>query len=227
MDWSTVFAQQHPQPGATDQQIRAFTESVLLPLSADEIAEINATQRNPFPRTDPLHSAYRPFDPTAWMLPLRDLPETYLSFLRWSNGGHFGNGERWFQFFQAVAPGHGVREMLLGHNLPKYMPGVLPFALNGGGSFYLFDMRAKPKRGEYPIVTAHSGYLSWNKDAWHPVADTFLEACQGAVSMDEIRCGYLGKETRQFRDDMTLNFFVSPFAQRMGSADNDLKIVQA
>jgi len=189
MNWSNLFEQQHSQPGATDEQLRAFKESVLLPLTVEEIAEINSRQRNPFPRTDPLHPAYRPFDPAIWVLPAGDLPETYLSLLRWANGGQFGNGERWFQFFPTIDPGQGVRAMLLAYQFPQYMPGVMPFALDGCGNFYLFDMRTKPVLGEYPILTAHAGSMSWSEGSWLRIADTFVEVCEGKVSLEVLRYG--------------------------------------
>jgi hypothetical protein len=67
--------------------------------------------------------------------------------------------------------------MMLAYEIPQYMPGAVPFAFDGGGTFYLFDMRCDPSDGEYPIVFCNAGALFW-EDAIH-VAETFPGACQG------------------------------------------------
>jgi len=59
------------------------------------------------------------------------------------------------------------------------MPGAVPFAFDGGGGFYMFDMRADPQGDEFPIVFSHSGNLGWGEDEFVPVAATFREACLG------------------------------------------------
>jgi hypothetical protein len=123
MDWASVFDEAHPQPGATDAVIEQFVAEVARPMSAAEVRAVNASQRNPFPKFDRLHSAWRPFDATAWVMPSRPLPVAYLSLLRWSNGGEFRTGERWFQFFPALCAQHGVRAMMVAYQLPQYMPG--------------------------------------------------------------------------------------------------------
>jgi NAD(P)-dependent dehydrogenase (short-subunit alcohol dehydrogenase family) len=35
-----------------------------------------------------------PFDPARWRIPDRPIPASYLSFLRWSDGGEFQTGDR-------------------------------------------------------------------------------------------------------------------------------------
>ncbi len=186
MDWASAFEVAHPRPGATDAAIKAFAAEVARPVSVAEVREVNNSQRNPFPASDPLHAGYRPFDAAAWLVPDRPLPESYLSFLRWSDGGEFGNGERWFQFFSALEAGDGVRATTLAHHLPQYMPGALPVALNGGGTFYLLDMRLPASGGEYPVVCAHAGFLSWVPGAWRVVADSFGAACRGRVNVEDL-----------------------------------------
>ena len=98
MDWATVFDVAHPRSGAADAVIGRFVAEVARPMSAAEIREVNAGQRNPFPKFDPLHGAWRPFDAAAWDIPSRPLPPAYLSLLRWSDGGEFAAGERQFHF---------------------------------------------------------------------------------------------------------------------------------
>src|SRR4051794_37024143 len=141
MDWRAVFDEAQPGPGASDAEIERFVATIGQPLTAAEIDEVNHSQRNPFPASDPLHAAYRPFDPSRWIVPSGPLPPAYLAFLQWSNGGWFRTGEREFGFFPTSNPTGGVRAMLLAYHLPKYMPGAMPIAFNGEGTFYLIDMR--------------------------------------------------------------------------------------
>jgi hypothetical protein len=178
MEWSSVFDEAYPLPGASDAVIAQFVAEVARPLSAAEIQEVNAAQTNPFSTSDPLHSAWRPFDTAAWVIPDRPLPPAYLSLLRWSDGGEFRNGERWFQFFPTLDPQHGVRAMLVAYHLPEYMPGAMPIAFDGGGTFYLLDMRRPAIEGEYPVVCAHAGYLAWEPEACEAIADSFVAACR-------------------------------------------------
>jgi hypothetical protein len=182
MDWAKVFDESYKQTGASDPALNRFVASVLAPLTCEEIDYINRNQRNPFPRTDPMYAHFRPFDPRAWVLPTGLLPESYLSFLRWSNGGEFRTGEREFGFFDA----DGARGMLLGYNLPQYMPGALPIAFNGGGIFYLFDMRRPPVRGEYPVVCASAGNIGWGADEHAVVAANFPKCCRGKVRVEDL-----------------------------------------
>lgn len=187
LKWPSVFDETYPEAGASGATLAGFAESVGEPLRAAEITTINRRQQNPFPASDSLHAAYRPFDPERWILPWGPLPSLYLDFLKWSNGGEFRTGQRWFQFFPALDALRSVRSMLLGYNVPQYMPGALPIAFNGGGTFYLFDMRESAIGDEYPVVCAHSGNLGWRADQSVRVADSFLNACRGTVDIDDLR----------------------------------------
>lgn len=182
VDWTSVFDEAHPRPGASDTVLAQFVTEVARPVSVAEIRGINAGQRNPFPAPDPLRAAWRPFDAAQWVIPDRPLPEAYLSFLRWSDGGEFRTGERWFQFFPALDRQHGVRAMMLSYHLPEYMPAAVPFGFDGCGTFYLFDMRRPAVGGEYPVVTAHAGCLGWDEEAFGQIAEAFVEACRGSHS---------------------------------------------
>ncbi len=187
VDWSAVFDEAYPEAGASADTLAQFATSFGSPLSKFEAKTIKAGQQNPFPTHDPLHATYRSFDPALWNLPNGPLPKAYLDFLKWSNGGEFRTGRRWFQFFPVMDPSHGVRAMLLAYHLPQYMPGALPIASNGGGTFYLFDMRQSPPYGEYSVVGAHSGSLGWQADKCIQVADSFLTACRDPRDIDELR----------------------------------------
>jgi len=112
-------------------------------------------------------------DAAKWELPRGDLPRNYLAFLQWSNGGAFRKGTKWFDpIFQTEE----VRGYLLAYDLPERMPGVLPFAFDGGGTFYIFDMRQPPRDGEYPVLVSHASNLGFG--ASRQIGVTFLEACQ-------------------------------------------------
>jgi hypothetical protein len=187
VDWSSLFDETYPKPGASVETLARFVRTIGEPLSGREVTAINRQQTNPFPADDPLHASFRRFDAAAWIIPNRSLPKSYLNFLSWSNGGEFCTGQRWFQFFPAIDSGHGVRAMLLAYCLPEYMPGSLPIAFNGGGTLYLFDMREPAIDGEYPVVCSHSGSLRWRADSHVRIADSFREACQGTVNVDDLR----------------------------------------
>lgn len=168
MDWTSIFSQRDPQFGATGSEIMQLVASIFLPLSAGEIRDAQAQcARNPVPVTHPLHAQFRPFDPSLWQLPNAALPASFLEFLRFSNGGNFGNGDRWFQFFPAMGAQHGLRAMMLAYEFPQYMPFALPFAFNDGGTFYAFDLRRSAINGEYPIVASHASTLGWDSDECH------------------------------------------------------------
>ncbi|MCU0494575.1 MAG: SMI1/KNR4 family protein [Chloroflexaceae bacterium] len=185
MDWSSIFDERYPQPPATEEELGTFVGTLREPLSARELEEIRKSAAvNPFPPSDPLYGTYKPIDPTQWRLPEAELPTSYLDFLRYSNGGEFRSGRRWFQFFPALNEQFGVRAMLLAYEIPEYMPQALPFAFNGGGTFYLFDLRNGMTNGEYPIVVSHAGSLGWEQDNHRNIATTFVEACRDGWAID-------------------------------------------
>ena len=187
IDWSSVFDEAYPVAGANSTVLDRLVATVGKPLSAAEVKWINRQQQNPFPKGDPLHAAWRPFDPALWVIPDRLLPPSYLAFLGWSNGGQFRTGERWFDpFFPALDKTNGVRAMLLAYSVPQWMPGAIPFAFDGGGTFYLFDVRRKAKRGEYPVVCASASCLSWEPGECVQIADSFEAACRGSVNVRDL-----------------------------------------
>jgi hypothetical protein len=187
VNWLALFDEAHPEPGASDAEIARFVRAIAQPLSEAEIGQANESQQNPFPEHDPLHATYRSFDPSAWVIPARPLPPSYLTFLRWSNGGWFRSGQREFGFFPTLDPTGSMRAMTLAYQLPECMPGALPFAFNGAGTFYLFDMRLEAVDDEYPIVCSHSGNQGWGPDECFPIARSFEAACRGSENVDELR----------------------------------------
>ncbi len=82
INWGVVFQDITREAPATDDDISYLQQSALAPLTEAEIAEVNASQRNPFPPTDPNHDKYEPLDPSRWMIPDRRFPESFVDFLR-------------------------------------------------------------------------------------------------------------------------------------------------
>jgi hypothetical protein len=185
-EWSTLFDEAYKVAGASAADIDRFVATVGQPLGPTEVKAAIDIQRNPFSKGDPLYASWRPFDPSAWVVPNRPLPPSYLELLSWSNGGEFRTGERWFQFFPILHPRHGVRAILLAYELPQYMPGAIPFAFNGAGTFYLLDMRRAAEREDYPIVCSHAGNLGWDMSECVQIATSFEAACRGTVNVDEL-----------------------------------------
>ncbi len=179
-DWAALFEQTELSPGATSEQIQSLVASISEPVTETEAREIIARQRNPFPETDTLFAAFQPFDPRKWTFPNRPLPKTYLEFLQWSDGPWCANGSREFGFFSTA----DVRTMMIEYEVPQYMPMALPFAFNGGGVFYLLDLREDPVEGEYPVVVAAAGNLDW--DSAPRIASDFVEACSGRTNVEKL-----------------------------------------
>ncbi|QYK63383.1 SMI1 / KNR4 family (SUKH-1) [Paenibacillus sp. S25] len=170
--WSIQFDQPFVKsPEATEDQITNFSKTWNIKLSEQEIHEIKQRQVNPFPKSSPFHDQYKPLDPVGWLLPQGQFPDSYMDFLKYSNGGEFQNGERYFQFFNT----EDLREMNLAYELPHYMPGAVSFAMDGCGNHYMFDMREEQRNNEYPVLFAHSGSLGY--DECEQVAHSFIELC--------------------------------------------------
>lgn len=128
-------------------------------------------------------------DPSEWTLPTGPLPSDWLAFLAWSDGGAFRIRDRYIQLFPSMDPNNGVRAMMLAYMVPAYMPGALPFALDGGGRLFLFDCR-DPCRGgiSAPVVRIGAGALGWDADCT-PVAPSFTAAMCGRSATEDGREG--------------------------------------
>lgn len=188
MDWAALFSIAEPRSRARADELAELQRTLFAPLSVPELDHARKQAgHNPYPVTDPLHAQFNPYDPTRWQLPAVTVPQSLIEFLSFSNGGDFANGERWFQMFPALDPGHGLRAMMLGYQFPEFMPMALPFAFNGGGTFYAFDLRSEAVGGEHRIVASHSGSLGWNPgDHWF-VADSLLDAFRGTSRVEDLR----------------------------------------
>ncbi|MCP3772324.1 SMI1/KNR4 family protein [Paenibacillus sp. MZ04-78.2] len=184
--WSNVFEEQYRKlEGATQDELDRLVKTWNEKLSPQEIAGIVERQKNPFPANHPLHAEYKPFDPSLWDLPQKKLPDSYLDFLRYSNGGEFMTGDRYFQFFGTKE----LREYNLAYLFPEFMTGSVSIGMDGCGNHYILDMREDMIEGEYPILAAHSGTLGYEDEegfiTCKQVARSFPELCKGTTSIDE------------------------------------------
>lgn len=172
VNWSSIFDEMQIAKGASETEVIAFAKDFALPLSEKEIAEV---------RADLLKSKMdvERYDPSKWIIPSKPLPESFLKFLMWNNGGWCRTGKREFGFLGTS----DLRGYTLAYLFPEWMPSAIPFALNGGGVFYVFDMREEPQNGEYPILIANAGNLGY-EDA-KVVAQSFIEVCSGRTNVED------------------------------------------
>ncbi|PQO45769.1 hypothetical protein [Blastopirellula marina] len=98
---------------ATEAEIAALVESVSAPLTELGIAELQAERR--------AIAGDVGFDPASWPFPGRPLPDSYLAFLRYSNGGFFSGLHRNCDLLFKTDE---VREYMLGYDIPRWKPGL-------------------------------------------------------------------------------------------------------
>ena len=158
--------QSTPSHGASETAINDFTSTLFARLDDSTINRLNTEHRDALGDGD--------FDPTFdaenWILPATKLPDSYLNFLRSSNGGFFAGHHR---DFDPLFPLSDVRDYMLAYSIPQWMPLACPIGMDGGATFYLFDMRHPPIADDYPILMAHSSNLGYEDSL--RVADSFLE----------------------------------------------------
>ena len=155
MMWPTELTSR-PEPPATDADISEFVKSVFATFSVDEVHRLH--KRNNLVEPDGTSSI--PFDPLRWQLPQHPLPDSYLNFLRFSNGGFFEGTYRDLDLFST----NEVRAHMIIYGTPYRMPRSFPIAFDGAGTFYLLDMRSEIPLDDYPIVYAHAGNLSYERN---------------------------------------------------------------
>lgn len=155
--WAERFDRTFPVAGALDAEIETLESGLFAPLSR---GEIQSAVRSHAPR------------PESWALPsLKPLSASHRRFLKWSNGGSFFGPNR---SFDPILSTTEVREYLIAYGFLHWMPGAVPFAMDGGGNFFVFDMRNEPSGSEYPVYFVQAGDLGW--DAARFVAHSFDEA---------------------------------------------------
>lgn len=106
------------------------------------------------------------------------LPEDYLDFMENSNNRTFVYGEREYQFLEYDE----IMEYYDAYMFPQFMPYAFPFAMDGCGNFYIFNLR-EIDRCVYAVAAGNKG---WEKDECIKVADNFTECLGQKYSLDEI-----------------------------------------
>lgn len=184
LDWRLLFDQVIERNAPADKTV---LETVLVPISAAEIAAVTVGIKNPWPANSPYFATYKPLDPTRWFLPRPPIPAPYIDFLRWSDGASWQTGDREFSCFGCK----DLREYTLAYHFPEYMPGALPIGLDGGGVFGVFDLREGPSDAVWVIG---SGALSWEDAVL--VNKTFVDFCRGRTAVGDVyREGFVGKRS--------------------------------
>lgn len=181
MNWDNIFEIKYiKQEGVTNEELQEFLSSWNKELSDEEVVDINSRKKNPFLKGTKSYELYKHFDPSLWNFPDKKLPSSYIDFLKYSNGGEFQHGNRYLQFLSTT----DFREMNLAYELPEYMVGAVSFAMDGCGNDLLFDMRNEPINDEYPIISSHSGSLSYEDSKF--VASSFEELCMEMEAIDNL-----------------------------------------
>ncbi|MEZ6056979.1 MAG: SMI1/KNR4 family protein [Planctomycetaceae bacterium] len=172
MNWTEYFDNCRTEPGATDSEIDTFVLTVSAPLTSSEVQELLEEHRQVVGDGcfDP------PFKPESWRLPTRSLPSGYLDLLRFSNGGFFDGQHR---DLDPLFSTREVRDYMLGYSVPHWMPMTLPFAFDGGGGFYLLDMRDDSLARGFPVIWAHACNLCF-EDA-RLLAPSFMDFIESGL----------------------------------------------
>ncbi len=101
------------------------------------------------------------------LFPVYKLPDEYVELLKESNGGDFLKGEAEYQMFSLLE----VVEYYELYNFSEFMPFALPFAMDGCGEFYLFNMRCS----DNAVYKVHCGDMGWDSEQCSLIANSFRE----------------------------------------------------
>lgn len=99
--------------------------------------------------------------------PICDLPEDYIELLKESNGGDFSNGEREYQMLSIEE----IMEYYEIYSFSEFMPYALPFAMDGCGDFYLFNLRGE----DNSVYKVPANNLDWEEYNSFSVAPSFKD----------------------------------------------------
>lgn len=97
--------------------------------------------------------------------PVTILDTSYQNFLSESNGGGFLRGEREYQMFSMCE----ICDFYEIYAFETYMPHALPFAMDGYGNFFLFDMR---KQNSF-VYLVGANDMSWESEGCVRLAENF------------------------------------------------------
>lgn len=99
--------------------------------------------------------------------PSRQLPEDYVNFIKNNTCADFSDGERLYQFLDIDT----VMEYYDAYMFPKFMPYAFPFAMDGNGSFYIFNMR----QYDECVYIVDASCLCWDEEDYIKIADCFYD----------------------------------------------------
>lgn len=100
------------------------------------------------------------------------LPEEYLDFLKWSNGGEGLIGKMYVAFWKSQEVVRVNRE---DHQIHKWWPNVLGIATDAGDYAYVLDLTHWATDGECPVYKIELGALFGHYDEATRLGDSFLD----------------------------------------------------
>lgn len=157
-DWSGVLRPDGARvAGATAEAVAFGSRAAFHLITKAEIRQTHDRSRNLWRPGTPEHDTWMPTDASGWEFPHGPFPPSYLSLVRWSNGGAFRAGvDRTLR----IVPIDGVRTKMIELHSPENMPLAVPFAWNDYYDIYCFDMR-EPLRDEYPILVTRGNAMHY------------------------------------------------------------------
>ncbi|MBQ3010729.1 MAG: SMI1/KNR4 family protein [Methanocorpusculum sp.] len=115
---------------------------------------------------------------SAQGFPCPVLPAALASLLMESNGGLFTVCFREYQLFSTSE----LQEYYEVYQFNKYMPYALPWAMDGCGNFYLFNLRNK----DCAVYAVSAGNLGWGPDECYQIADSLEDCLRQVDPLDDL-----------------------------------------
>ena len=108
--------------------------------------------------------------------PICELSHTYIELLNESNGGDFTIGNREYQLLSAEE----ALQAYQSYNFSIYMPFAFPFAMDGCGNFYIFNLREK----DDCIYAVSASDLEWEASCM--IAENLIQCFRQKEALDDI-----------------------------------------
>jgi len=135
----------------------------------------NIYSKNPRANDKEVENLYR------WLknngFPIHSLPQEYLDLMYESNGGDYVNGEREYQFLSFEE----IIEYYEAYMFFEFMPYAYPFAMDGCGNFYIFNLRMV----DNCVYVVSAGNMGWEKDECYKIAKSFSQCLAQKKAWDE------------------------------------------
>lgn len=117
-----------------------------------------------------------------WMkeqaFPRSVLPSALITLLRKSNGGDFTVGQREYQLFSTAE----ICKTYETYQFDLYMPFALPWAMDGCGNFYVFNLRGE----DAAVYAVSAGNMGWAPDECFRIANNFEECLTQTIPLDDL-----------------------------------------